>query len=101
MYHVYLLTEIMQTITDIPLYEIIKAIEEKHGEDTHMIIEAFIDDDNIHEDLESQVPVENLLWWCEFQDQIKVFDNIIAVQHWFMNEVEFDPEKGKVMVDYN
>jgi len=55
----------------------------------------------VHEDLETQVPVENLLWWCEFQDQIKVFDNIIAVQHWFMNEVEVDPEKGKVMIDYN
>ena len=51
----------MESITDIPMYDIIKKIEEKHGEDTHMLIEAFIDDESIHEDLETQVPAENNL----------------------------------------
>ena len=89
----------METITDIPLYDIIREIEKKHGEDTHMVIEAFINDDNVHEDLEAEVPVDKLLWWCEFQDQITVFDNIAAVKHWFLNEVTYDPNYVNVTED--
>lgn len=91
----------MSSITDIPLLELIEKIEKKHGQDIHMIIEAFIDDKNLHGDLETEVPVDKLLWWCEFQDQIKVFDHIASVENWFMNEVEVDPQKGKIMVEYN
>ena len=86
----------METITDIPLYDISQEIESKYGENTHMVIEAFINDNNEHEDLEKEVPVDKLMWWCEFQDQISVFDNVAALKHWFLNEVTYDPNYVKV-----
>lgn len=90
----------MESITDIPLYDIIQEIETKHGADIHMRIEAFADDDNLHGDNETTIDLEKIYWWCEFQDQVKVFDNIAAVRHWFLNEVEVDYKKGKVVVEY-
>ena len=34
----------MKTVTDIPLYDVIQSIEEKHGSDVHMVIEALLPD---------------------------------------------------------
>ena len=81
----------MDAVTDIPLYSLIKEIEEKHGEDTRMIIEAMLPDDKEAEDYGKEIPVDELLWWCEFQDQVKVFDNLASVRSWFMDELEKDP----------
>ena len=86
----------MSIDTDIPLYDIIQELEKKWGEKTHMVIDAFIDDGDPAEenappaDLKS-VP-ENLLFWCEFQDQVKVFDNLASAKHWFLEEVEYKEE---------
>jgi hypothetical protein len=82
----------MDVVTDIPLYSIIKEIEEKHGDDTRMIIEAMLPDDKEPEDFGKEIPVDELLWWCEFQDQFKVFDNLASVRHWFIEEVVLDPD---------
>ncbi len=82
----------MDTVTDIPLFSIVKEIEEKHGDDTRMIIEAMLPDDKKAEDFGKEIPVDELLWWCEFQDQIKVFDNLASVRNWFMEEVVLDPD---------
>ena len=82
----------MKSVTDIPLYDVIQAIEEKHGSDVHMVIEALLPDGKTPEDYksETEMPVDELMWWCEFQDKVKVFDNIARVKDWFLNEVEFD-----------
>lgn len=82
----------MKSVTDIPLYDVIQAIEEKHGSDVHMVIEALLPDGKTPEDYSTQteMPVDELMWWCEFQDKVKVFDNIASAKHWFLNEVEFD-----------
>tara|TARA_Y100000004_G_scaffold129120_1_gene145515 strand:+ start:2048 stop:2494 length:447 start_codon:yes stop_codon:yes gene_type:complete len=82
----------MKTVTDIPLYDVIQSIEEKHGSDVHMVIEALLPDGKTPEDYksEAEVPVDELMWWCEFQDKVKVFDNIARVKDWFLNDVEFD-----------
>ena len=37
----------MSIDTDIPLYDIIQELEKKWGEETHMVIDAFIDDESI------------------------------------------------------
>jgi len=29
-----------------------------------------------------------ITWYCEFQDQKRVFDTIAAARHWFLHEVE-------------
>lgn len=94
----------MDSVTDIPLYDIIQEIEGKWGESTHMVIDAFIDDDEETPEGEyakdnKDLP-ENLLFWCEFQDQVKVFDNLASAKHWFLEEVEYDPDHTEVVVDY-
>ena len=84
----------MNSVTDIPLYSVIREIEEKHGEDTYMMIEAMLNDEDEEEFENSEgteIPVDKLLWWCEFQDQVRVFDNIASVKDWFLNQVEKDP----------
>lgn len=85
----------MSIDTDIPLYQVIEELEGKWGEKTHMVIDAFIDEGSPEEDLapmdDKKIP-ENLLFWCEFQDQIKVFDNLASAKHWFLEEVEYKEE---------
>jgi|11_taG_2_1085331.scaffolds.fasta_scaffold00028_39 hypothetical protein len=90
----YLVILKMNSVTDIPLYDVIREIEDKHGEDTYMTIEAMLDDEDTEEfenTEQTEIPVEKLLWWCEFQDQVRVFDNIASVKDWFLNQVEKDP----------
>ena len=41
----------MSIDTDIPLYDIIQELENKWGEETHMVIDAFIDDGDPAEDM--------------------------------------------------
>lgn len=82
----------MESITDIPLYDVIQEIEEKHGHDVYMVIEAMLPESRTEDDYNNaDIPVSEIMWWCEFQDKTKVFDNIAAVKHWFLNEVEVDP----------
>ena len=86
-------------ITDIPLYEIIQEIEGKHGSDVHMVIEAIVDAEESVKDIEilhDGVPLSRVYWYCEFQNQVKVFDDISSAKHWFLSEVTFDPEQVRI-----
>lgn len=93
----------MSIDTDIPLYDIIQELEKKWGEETHMVIDAFIDDGDPTEDdappLDLKSAPENLLFWCEFQDQVKVFDNLASAKHWFLEEVEYDEDYVRIEED--
>lgn len=88
----------MNTVSDIPLYEIIQEIEGLHGEDKHMVIEIITNDDAEEGKPHPLAREEDILrpngwqlkdgiwFWCEFENQIAVFDNVAAVKHWFMND---------------
>ena len=87
-------------LSEIPLYEIVQEIEAKHGHDLNMVIEAFLKDqkpeyDHIRDSdiLEhGQLTAAEVYWYCEFQEQKKVFEHIAQVKHWFLEEVEYNPE---------
>ena len=87
-------------LKDIPLYELVQKIEKKHGHNLNMVIDAFlknqseenehIRDSDILED--GMVRADEIYWYCEFQDQKKIFDHIAAVESWFLKEVVYNPE---------
>lgn len=80
----------MALVSDIPIFSFIREIEKKHGEDTHMVIEAVIKNEeysNVSEDDIGNLNEEDVLWWVEFENEQKVFDNFAMVKHYFLNEV--------------
>ena len=87
-------------LKDIPLYELVQKIEKKHGHNLNMVIEAFLknqSEENEHirdsDILENgQLTAAEVYWYCEFQEQKKVFEHIAQVKNWFLEEVEYNPE---------
>lgn len=78
----------MRHITDIPIMSLALQAEEKHGEDTHMVIEVIPKsepDENVGID---SLTEDDVLWWVEFEEEVKVFDNFDMVSHYLLNEVE-------------
>lgn len=62
--------------------------ENKHGEDTHMVIEIVIKE-NVEENkgIES-LTEDDVLWWVEFEDEQKIFDTFEMVSHYLLEEAE-------------
>jgi hypothetical protein len=75
----------MTLLSEIPLFDLIFAAEEKHGEDTHMVIEAVPKNEDVNADM-NNVSVEDVVWWVEFQDQVKTFDTFDQVEKFFLEE---------------
>jgi hypothetical protein len=75
----------MTLLSEIPLFDLIFAAEEKHGEDTHMVIEAVSKNENVTVDM-NDVSVDDVVWWVEFEDQIKTFDTFDEVEKFFLEE---------------
>lgn len=90
----------MSTISDIPLYDIIQEIEQKHGHEKHMSIEIITNDDATTDQPHPIVRGEDLyrpngwqlndgiFFWCEFENQVAVFDNVASVRHWFLHDCD-------------
>jgi hypothetical protein len=86
----------MNTVSDIPLYEIVQEIEKVHGSDKHMVIEIITNDEAVEDKPHPLIREEDIyrpngwqltdgIWfWCEFENQVAVFDNIAALKHWFI-----------------
>jgi hypothetical protein len=80
----------MAFVSDIPIIDLIKEIEEKHGEDTHMVIEVVVKNEehiDVDEDMIGNLKESDVMWWVEFENEQKVFDNFSMVKHYFLNEV--------------
>tara|TARA_Y100000361_G_scaffold153829_1_gene176809 strand:- start:645 stop:965 length:321 start_codon:yes stop_codon:yes gene_type:complete len=95
----------MTTVSDIPLYDIIKEIEGVHGENKHMSIEIISNDDEDDDQPHPLVRGEDVdrpngwelndgfLFWCEFENQVAVFDTVAAMRNWFLVDcVRDNPE---------
>lgn len=78
----------MRYITDIPIMDVAIQAENKHGEDTHMVIEIVIKE-NVEENkgIES-LTEDDVLWWVEFEDEQKIFDTFEMVSHYLLEEAE-------------
>lgn len=88
----------MSTVSDIPLYDIIQEIEAVHGSEKHMSIQIIANDDAVENKPHPLVREEDIyrpngwqlddgiFFWCEFENQIAVFDTVAAVRNWFLND---------------
>ena len=60
-------------LSDLPIQKVIMDAEEKHGHETHMVIECVskgeLPDSHTGEETEDLV-----YWWVEFENQIKTFE---------------------------
>jgi hypothetical protein len=76
----------MTRIADLPLMEVILAAEEKHGIDTHMVIEAVPK----HEDVENESnPLDtDVVWYVEFKELVRTFFNFSDVKKFLLEEVD-------------
>lgn len=84
----YLLIENMRYISDIPIIDLAIQAEEKHGEETHMVIEI-VPKNEVEENMGiDSLTEDDVLWWVEFENEQKVFDNFDMVTHYLLNEVE-------------
>ena len=81
-----LLIETMKRLSELPLMDTILKAEEKHGVDTHMVIEIISKEEveeNYNDPLESEV-----MWWVEFKDQYKQFNTFDEVTTYLLEEAE-------------
>ena len=92
-----------KSIDELPMYEVIQEIEQKWDPHKYnMVIDAMLTADS-EEELEAMHTLSDnqllldkvpegkdggITWYCEFQDQKRVFDTIAAARHWFLHEVE-------------
>ena len=67
-----------ETGIDYEITSLISEIEEKYGIDTHMVIEPIYGEDS-----------DDPKWWCEFEQELKIFDTIEEVKDFFINR-KFD-----------
>lgn len=77
----------MALVSELPLFGLAMEAEKKHGVDTHMAIEVVLkdvpDDDEIDP---GEVEEEHVMWWVEFENDVKVFDNFEMVRHYLLEE---------------
>jgi len=90
-------------LNDIPLFELIFAAEDKHGEKTHMVIEA-VSKNPEKEINEMDLTVNDVVWWVEFKDDKRVLDTFEEVQKYFLGEgcdlSKVKTQEGKVKITW-
>jgi hypothetical protein len=83
----------MALISELPMFEVALKAEEKHGTDTHMAIEVVLKpeyadllegDDPYYNP--ADVEEDHVMWWVEFENDIKIFDDFLLVEHYLLNE---------------
>jgi hypothetical protein len=86
---IYLFKNKMTLVSDIPILKLAFDAEEKHGEDTHMVIEVVLKEGIPESKLEeNEVTTDDVLWWVEFEGQQKIFDEFASVEHFLLQEAE-------------
>jgi len=75
----------MTTLSELPIMETIFKAEEKHGIDTHMVIEA-IPKEGVDFDSQGDEKEEHVMWWTEFENQTQVFETFKEVEKFFLEE---------------
>lgn len=84
---IYLFENKMTLISDIPILQLASEAEQKHGEDTHMVIEVVLKEDVPESALDSnEVTTDDVLWWVEFEDQQRIFDEFDCVKKFLLEE---------------
>jgi len=96
----------MALISELPMFDVAMRAEDKHGADTHMAIEVVLKP-KIAEMVEdafynpSEVNEEDVYWWVEFENEIKIFDNFSLVENYLLNQAVKTGDGPKVIYNDN
>jgi hypothetical protein len=103
----------MALISELPIMDVAMQAEEKHGIDTHMVIEVVLknpkevdENDETFETDYDEVDEEDVMWWVEFENQHVIFDTFEMVKYFLLEEcvktgegpkveIEFEPREGE------
>lgn len=80
-------------LSEIPLFDLIFAAEDKHGEETHMVIEA-VSKNPDKEINDMDVTTDDIVWWVEFKNDQRVLDTFEEVEKYFLRD-DYEPYKNK------
>jgi len=88
-------------LSEIPLFDLIFAAEDKHGEETHMVIEA-VSKNPDKEINDMDVTTDDIVWWVEYKDDQRVLDTFDEVKSYFLGEdyVLDESKTGEVQVTW-
>lgn len=75
----------MTRLADLPIMEVILAAEEKHGIDTHMVIEAVPKHKDSPSEMEDASD-DDVVWYVEFKNIIKTFFSFDDVKKFLLEE---------------
>lgn len=97
----------MALVSELPIMDVAMQAEEKHGIDTHMVIEVVLknpkevdEDDETFETDYDEVDEEDVLWWVEFENQQLVFETFDMVKHFLLEESVKTGEGPEVVIEF-
>lgn len=72
-------------LSDLPIESTIMEAEEKHGYETHMVIECVCKEDLPEQNtgLETE---DTVYWWVEFEEEIKTFEKFQDVRKFLLED---------------
>lgn len=93
----------MALVSDLPLFGVALEAEKKHGVDTHMVIEVVVKNVNTvaeEEEVDPSILDEDaVMWWVEFENEVKIFDRFEMVEHYLLNEAVKTGNGPKVIIE--
>jgi hypothetical protein len=87
-------TDMAALLSELPISKVITDAEQKHGFETHMVIEC-VSKEDIPEFQESLETEDSVYWWVEFEDQIKTFETFSEVEKFLLEDAVSSGEKWK------
>lgn len=90
----------MTLLSELPIMEVILAAEEKHGVDTHMVIEAVPKHKDSPDKMEDAEDTD-VVWYVEFKDTVKTFFNFDDVKKFFLEEANVNTPSMVIQIDNN
>ena len=72
-------------LSELPIQSTIMKAEEKHGYETHMVIECVCRED-LPEHNTGDETEDTVYWWVEFEDQIKTFETFDEVRKFLLED---------------
>lgn len=96
----------MALVSELPILDVIKRAEDKHGLDTHMVIEVLFKEPEepeqtiLPESDESEVEEDKVIWLVEFENQKMIFDSFDLVTSFLLEEAVKTGDGPEVEIDY-
>jgi hypothetical protein len=79
-------------LSDLPITQTIMNAEERHGLDTHIVIEC-VSKEEIPDSHNGEETEDSVYWWVELEDQVKTFETFSEVEKFLLEDAESSGSK--------